>query len=411
MTKTGCESNLNHMRPSLFVSLLGFLLVLVSAASAQGLPARGEWKTDLSKASIDLADLHAGGPPKDGIPAIREPKFVSVGDARSWVADKEPVMVVEAGGEVRIYPIQILIWHEMVNDVIGDLSVLVSYCPLCNSAIVFDRTIDGKVYDFGVSGMLRHSDMIMFDRQTDSLWQQLTGEAVVGELLGKRLWIVSSQMVNFGSARASYPQAQVLSKDTGFQRAYGSSPYAGYDMGGRTMFPVPYQSDGQARALDRLVTIQSEDGAKAHLLADMRKARVRADKIGETRYVVFTEPTATSPLDQRTIADSRGVGSVGVFSPIVDGRELKFRKRGEKIVDRETGSEWSIFGKAVAGELEGTQLEPINHGVFYAFAWLSFYPDTRVVGGGGTPGANVGRGAAPGIGSRPTPGSISGIDR
>ncbi len=215
----------------------------------------------------------------------------------------------------------------------------------------------------------------------------------------------------FAIERRSYPQAQVLSKETGFQRAYGSSPYAGYDMGGRTMFPVPYLGNGQARALDRLVTIQSEDGAKAHLLADMRKARVRADKIGETRYVVFAEPTATSPLDQRTIADSRGVGSVGVFSPIVDGRELKFRKRGAKIVDRETGSEWSIFGKAVAGELEGTQLEPINHGVFYAFAWLSFYPETRVVGGGGTPGLDFGQGAAPGIGSRPPIGSISGIDR
>lgn len=402
MTKFGHESKLEPLLALRLFVLLALSFALASPTNAQ-LPARGDWKTDLSKASIDIADLIGGGPAKDGIPAIRDPKFVSIDDARAWVADPEPVMVVDAGSEVRIYPIQILIWHEMVNDVIGDLAVLVSYCPLCNSAIVFDRTVDGKVYDFGVSGMLRHSDMIMFDRQTDSLWQQLTGESVVGELTGKRLWIVSSQMVDFASARNSYPAARVLSKETGHDRAYGSSPYAGYDMGGRTMFPVPYQSKGQTRPLDRLVTIQTEDGAKAHLLEEVRKARVRADKIGDTRYVIFAEPTATSPLDKPNISESKGVGSVGVFSPNVDGRELKFRNRGSKIVDRETGSEWNIFGKAVAGELEGKELKAINHGVFYAFAWLSFYPDTRVVGGGGTavplnaPGAVPGR-AQPGIG-------------
>ena len=283
-----------------------------------------------------------------------------------------------------------MIWHELVNDVVSEIPIVVSYCLLCNSAIVLDRRVDGSVCEFGVSGMLRHSGMVMFDRKTESLWQQFTGKALVGDMAGKNLWVISSQMVAFASALRSYPLAEVLSRETGHQRDYGKSPYAGYDMGGRTMFPVPYESKGQTRPLDRLVAIQAAAGAKAHFLEDVRRAVVKVDKLGDTRSVIFSEPTATSAVDMEDILFCRSVGSVGVFSPVLDGRELKFPKKGSRILDRQTGSEWDIFGRAIAGSLAGRQLEQLNHGVFYAFVWLSFYPQTRVIGGGGSASINSG---------------------
>src|SRR5579863_5188381 len=153
-----------------------YQLALCLAVLAVPLPAQfagGSWHTDISKRSINLNELKPGGPGKDGIPALNRPKFTSVAEAGRWLDPKEPVIVVERAADVRAYPLQILIWHELVNDQIGDTPLLISYCPLCNSAVVFDRRVAGSVYDFGVSGMLRDSDMVMFDRQTDSLWQQI----------------------------------------------------------------------------------------------------------------------------------------------------------------------------------------------------------------------------------------------
>ncbi len=167
------------------------------------------WRTDTSKHSVSLKELRPGGPGKDGIPALDHPKFVSVGEARKWLEAKEPLIVVQTEQEVRAYPLQILIWHELVNDWIGDTPVLISYCPLCNSAVVFDRRLGGSVYDFGVSGMLRDSDMVMYDRTTESLWQQITGEAIVGTLTGSRLTVLPSQTVSLAVLGDHFPQAKV----------------------------------------------------------------------------------------------------------------------------------------------------------------------------------------------------------
>ena len=144
------------------------------------------WKTDFSKRSIPLSEMFSGGPGKDGIPAVDAPVFEDIAGGDEWLDDKEQVHVVDVQGEVRAYPLAILIWHEIVNDSFNDVPVAVTYCPLCNSAITFDRRLGDRTLDFGVSGVLRHSDMIMFDRQTESWWQQLVGEAIIGELLGER---------------------------------------------------------------------------------------------------------------------------------------------------------------------------------------------------------------------------------
>lgn len=362
----------------LFVFVFAILLSLSAPASAQ--LAAGNWRTDLSKKSIDLSELQSGGPPKDGIPAIHKPAFVTTQSAARWLAKSEPVLVVEYAGEARAYPLQILIWHELVNDQIDDLPVLVSFCPLCNAALAFDRRVDGEVYSFGVSGMLRNSDMVMYDRETDSLWQQATGEAIVGSLTGKRLEVVSSQIVPFSSFHNSFADGKVLSRETGQFRPYGETPYVGYEFGKRLMFPVGSDRRIPVAPLERLVAIEVGDRARAYPLSSVRQSKVQHGKLKGQEYVVFFEPSAVTPMDSKRIANSRAVGAVGVFSPEVGDQRLKFQHKSGKIQDKQTGSTWNILGMAVEGPLKGQRLQPIQHSVFYAFAWLAFRPDTEVVG-------------------------------
>ena len=384
--------------------LVLFLLSVLLAPAQQF--SKGNWQTDRSKKSIDLNDLKLGGPPKDGIPAIREPEFVSAEDAASWVAGREPVIVVELGGEARAYPLQILVWHEMVADQIGDVPLLVTYCPLCNSSIAFDRRVDGQVYDFGVSGMLRHSDMIMFDRQTDSLWQQLTGEAVVGNLTGKKLDIVTSQVVDFASFAKNFPSGKVLGRPTGHNRPYGSTPYAGYEQAGRVMFPALVKRP-IGPPLQRVVSFTLEGKSRAYTFGRLRQAGVVDGKIKKTRYVVFYDGAALSSMEQKQIARSRQVGSAGVFSPELDGTLLKFRFTDGKILDKGTGSTWNVLGMATDGALTGQRLKVIPHGVFYAFAWMAFAPKTDLIGvpvqrpAGGFSVQQGGIGSVPGAGGGP----------
>ncbi len=353
------------------------LLALAVAAPGWGQLPAGNWRTDLSKRSIELSELRGGGPPKDGIPAIDHPKFVSPEQAAEWLDAKEPVLVVEYQGEARAYPFQIMIWHELVNDTIGDLPILVSYCPLCNSAIVFERRVDGETYSFGVSGLLRESDMVMYDRPTDSLWQQVTGEAIVGVMTGKRLRVVSSQTVAFGDFARAFPEGKVLSRETGHRRPYGTNPYVGYEFGEFLFKPkVP---KGLKAPKERIVVVESGGEATAYSFGLLRREGVIEGVTGGLRYVVFHQRGTVTALDRSRIADSRDVGSVGVFVPEVEGRRLTFQRKGGRIRDRETGSEWNVLGFATKGPLEGKRLKPVRHGVYFAFAWLIFNPETELI--------------------------------
>jgi hypothetical protein len=154
------------------------------------------WKTDFSKHSVPLSEIIPGGPPRDGIPPIDWPVFETVAQADAWLKPQEPLIHFAVGNDVRAYPLQILIWHEIVNDEVGGIPVMVTFCPLCNTAIAFDRRVAGRVLDFGTTGNLRHFDLIMWDRQTESWWQQMTGEAIVGELTGMRLTLLPATIVS-----------------------------------------------------------------------------------------------------------------------------------------------------------------------------------------------------------------------
>jgi hypothetical protein len=191
--------------------------------------AESEFATDFSKHTVPLDEITSGGPPRDGIPAIEEPRFISVAEADAWLHPREAVVLIQIGDDARAYPIQILMWHEIVNDVVGRTPLTVTYCPLCNTAIAFDRRLDGQVLDFGTTGRLRRSNMVMYDRQTETWWQQATGEAIAGKLAGRQLELLPAALISWAEFREAHPIGGVLSRETGHSRAYGRNPYVGYD--------------------------------------------------------------------------------------------------------------------------------------------------------------------------------------
>jgi len=368
--------------------VVGLLAPGVSLAQSGGAEARrlagGEdWRTDFSRHSVPLSEIVTGGPPRDGIPPIDHPRFESVGEADRWLDDRHPVVVVQAGGEARAYPLGILIWHEIVNDEVGGLPVTVTYCPLCNTALVFDRRLGGRVLDFGTSGRLRMSDLVMYDRQTESWWQQAVGEAIVGELTGARLEPVPANTHGWATARELYPDIRVLSRNTGFPEyeasgRYGQNPYAGYDSR-RGPYPGFFSGriPGDLPAMERVAALDIGDGWAVGFAALARLGAVNAT-FGGSNFVVLWEEGSASAVDQRSISGGRDVGQSAVFDRRLGERVLTFERRDGRFRDKETGSNWNLAGVAVEGPLAGEQLTPIAHGNHFWFAWVAFRSDTEL---------------------------------
>jgi hypothetical protein len=245
-----------------------------------------DWRTDFSQRIVPYSEFISGGPPKDGIPSIDNPKFISVAEADQWLADPEPVQMVDIDDGARAYPLQILMWHEIVNDIVGDQPVAVTYCPLCNTALVFNATLpDGRVLDFGVTGKLRFSDLVMYDRQTESWWRQITGEAIVGEMTGTRLEFIPSPIVSWSEFKVARPDGKVLSRDTGFRRPYGENPYTGYDSGQPWLFSGP--EDDRLRATERVATVSIGDVDLAFPFSMLEQDPVVHYQAGNVEIVVF----------------------------------------------------------------------------------------------------------------------------
>ncbi len=365
---------------------MAFLLACGEAESQEGGTVQRErvpfstrgWKTDFSHSSVNLDDIMSGGPPKDGIPAIDDPRFVSVADADEWLGDREPVVVFENDGVVRGYPWQILIWHEIVNDEVAGLPVSVTYCPLCNTAIAFDRRFDGRVLDFGTTGKLRHSDLVMYDRQTETRWQQAVGEAIVGELTGSVLTFLPAPTISWRDLKTQYPNAEILSRDTGFSRPYGNSPYDGYDTGRPFLFRGP--RDGRLPMMARVVVVKIGDAAFVYPMETVADEEVVNHEIDGTPVALFYQEGTASAVDSRRISGGREVGSATVFLSEVDGRKLTFRRDGESFRDEETETRWTYFGEAVEGPLAGKQLQQAVSYIPFWFAWAAFSPETPVYG-------------------------------
>jgi hypothetical protein len=286
-------------------------LIALSAAADPAQWAR-EWpQTDFTRTTIEFSEVISGGPPKDGIPAIWEPAHIPV-PQETRLDEREPVLTYEHPGEAaRAYPVRYLMWHEIVNDAVGGLPIAVTYCPLCNSAMVFDARVDGVLHTFGVSGKLRHSDMIMYDRETQSWWQQAVGEGIVGDHAGARLRQLPGWMESWGEFRARNPDGLVMDEPE-WRRAYGQNPYVGYDTSAR---PFLYQGENPPHGINPLARVVRVDN-RAWTFERLREA----GEIHEAGVMLTWTPGQASALDSRDIASGRDVGTVRVRDEA--GRDL-----------------------------------------------------------------------------------------
>ena len=351
----------------------------------------GAWATDFSKATIDLNELLVGIPisnPRDAIPPIDSPRFEPVAES-DWVGGREPGVLLEIDEEARFYPLAVLTRHEIVNDQFGDAPVAVTYCPLCNTAVAFDRRFEGHVLRLGVSGLLRNSDLVMWDDVSQSLWQQITGEGIVGENAGKQLTFLPTAIVSYDDFRANHPDGSVMSNDQGFGIPYGTNPYEFYSSRAAPFSFFQGDIDDRYPSLERVVGVTVSDTSKAYPFSEIEGVRVVNDVVDGKPIVVFWgAPQTADALDSRNIEQARAVGTGVAFSADVAGRTLTFERAGEdQFQDVETDTTWNILGKAVSGDLAGEELTLITHSNEFWFAWQAFFPDAEVweskAGGGG----------------------------
>lgn len=354
---------------------LALAAALAIGSAIFGGPTNG-WETNFGRTIIDLDEVISGGVPRDGIPPIDKPLFDPVVSVRG-LSEKSPVIALSINGDARAYPLEVLTRHEIVNDVVGDVSVAVTFCPLCNSAIVFDRRVDGRALRFGVSGNLRFSDLVMWDDATETWWQQLTGAAIVGDYVGHKLDFVTSQLISFGLFRDRYPEGKVLRGPLGL---YGNNPYRGYDSS-----PSPFlfagTLDDRLPPMERVLAAEIGGTAVAYPFETLRRSPVVNDSIAGLDIVVFWQSGAVSALDETIIDLSRDVGMALMFDRRLDtGETLTFRYADGRVMDEATGSRWNLFGEAIDGPLAGAKLQQLHAFPHFWFAWAAFYPDTLING-------------------------------
>ncbi len=324
-------------------------------------------------------DVVSGGPPPDGIPPIDAPEFISIDEVDFIADDAEPVVVIDIEGEARAYPIQILIWHEIVNDEVGGVPVTVTYCPLCNSAVAYDRRFGDRVLDFGTSGLLYQSALVMYDRQTESLWAHFTGQGIIGHFAGAELTLIPAQTLSFGQFKELYPDGDVLSLETGHDRAYGSNPYVGYDDANQPPIAnfISQPIDERLQSKIRVVGVVDPAGPAAVVLETLAAEGVYVIDDEGRNVVLFHQGGLASALDSGEIASGQDIGQTGAFVPAAaDGTPLTFTATDDGFVDDQTGSTWSINGLAIDGDLSGESLEQIPHLDTFWFAWATYRPGT-----------------------------------
>lgn len=329
--------------PCRFVSKLSFIVAMIAAIAVPANASPDNWKregwtrTDFSKHAIDWSEIISGGPPKDGIPSIDAPRFIPIGEEKQ-VAANEPVIGLEINGIARAYPIRILIWHEIANDTVGGVPIAVTYCPLCNAAVVFDRRASGKTLTFGTTGKLRRSDLVMYDRETESWWQQFTGEAIVGTLTGQKLKLIPARLESFELFKERMPTGRVLVPNESSLRAYGRNPYEGYDTSAIPLFSRGDSKQG-INPMTRVVVVREGRTTVAVTLELLRQHR----QIELADYALSWREGQASALDQATIASGHDVGNV------------------------------------VAQTSTGGRLADIPYDVTFAFVFYAFQPEGEII--------------------------------
>ncbi len=326
---------------------------------------------------IDLGEIRSVVPP-DSIPSLEDPHFEPATEV-DWLPRVEPVLALEINGDARAYPLRIMTWHELVNGTVGGVPVTVSYCPLCNSAVAYDRRVNKRVLDFGTSGALLNSSLVMYDRQTESLWSHYTGEAVAGHLTSAQLNLIPVQTVSFERFMETYPAGYVLGRDTGHSRRYGQNPYDFYDTNNRP-FLFNGALDDRLEPITRVVALRDDDTGVVIPAEVLAEQRVVPFSFAGLELVALFEPGTASALDNPSIADGRDVGATGVFVRSVGGRMLDLMPADEGgFVDTSSGAVYDILGQPV-GSAGAEPLEPVEHLDTFWFAAAAFYPDAEIIG-------------------------------
>ncbi len=313
--------------------------------------------------TIPVTEVLDGGPGKDGIPALINPNFETV-QTVNYLQDTDLVIGYKQGDDVRAYPHAILDWHEIINDNVGSVSVAVTYCPLTGTGIGWNRVLDHSETTFGVSGLLYNTNLIPYDRETNSNWSQILNESVNGSLVGKKADLIQLFETDWDTWKALYPNSMVLSTNTGFSRTYGQSPYGDYNTNNdRFLFPVP--KDPRLPSKERVLAIVDDRDAKAyrfdnfsvsHMIVDSFKGKTYA-VVGNQNFIVAFE------LESDTINLE--------FEYVFNDSEIL-------LIDNE-GNEWNVFGEAVSGIRSGSKLKSAASFMGFWFSIPAFY-DTVIYG-------------------------------
>ena len=325
------------------------------------------------KHTVPLDKIVSGGPPQDGIPSIDNPKFQSVQEADEILEDSEFVLGLNINGDIRAYPLQILVWHEIVNDVVGDKPVAVTYCPLCFTNQVFNRTLsDGNTVEFGTSGKLYNSNLAMYDRKSNSLWSQAIGEGIVGDYSGIKLEKIPFDIAYWKEWKKLYPESKVLSRDTGSVRPYGADPYGNYYTNDLILFPVT-NYDKRLGLKEIIIGLGNKNQFKAYKLQDIENKKVINDVIGQDKKIalVSLEPFMVRVFDR--VIDDYNEGNKKI---VVD---LFYNETNTTLKDRTTDSELNFDGKFINGQLQDRQLKRLPMDQGFWFEWAAFYPETDVL--------------------------------
>ncbi|MCY3947983.1 MAG: DUF3179 domain-containing protein [Acidimicrobiaceae bacterium] len=334
---------------------------------------------------VSPLDVLSGGPPPDGIPSIDAPEFERATDV-GFLQPQEAVVTLTLNGDARAYPAQVLLRHEIVNDTVGGEPVTITYCPLCNTAIGYYRQLGDRIFDFGTSGRLYNSALVMYDRQTESLWAHYTGQAIAGALTGSQLELIPVATVAFETFLDEHPNGLVMTRPGGFGRSYGTNPYVNYDTpDGNPMF-FSGTPDDRLPPQTRVLVVRHGGASVAVQLDTLSSAGVLTLDLDGTPVVALHLPGTATPIQNQQVAFGRDVGATGVFDPNVDGQALTFtRTPGAAssagpgaFTDDQTGSTWSILGRALDGPLAGAQLQPIEHIDTFWFAAAAYDPEIEL---------------------------------
>lgn len=329
---------------------------------------------------VDIWELTDGGPPPDGIPSIDKPIFLKIDKVEEWLSNRDPVIVLRGKTEVKAYPLQILIWHEIVNDFLEGKAVAITYSVMSNSVVATDRHVQGSNLELGTTGKLFKGTSVYYDRKTGSYWLHYSGLCIKGPMAVAKMELLPVLVTSFQEFKNSYPQGIVLSRYTGHRRNYGRNPYVKYGRPDDRPLLFLGELDNRVPPKEKVVGVSHSLGKMAYpyslFLGDNR--HVIHDELYGLEIVVFYSQGTNSPLDAASISFSRDIGSVAVFSPYLEGKPLKFYAGVDGFKDKETESTWSMLGKCLKGRFEGRELEIVEHHDTFWFAWSTFFPETQI---------------------------------